>query len=274
MMADRIAEGIMTHLWMKPQTQRSLQGIDRLCKYLCGPEEEDFMRKGRAAVRSLMVQGSIEFVPQNSIRLSPSNALSAGGKLFLTNVPLSGGLGFAETLDQLKRGKIPVQAFRLQEILASMGTLESVVLGWDRPKLINTDAFQVRTDQGWAPAEKSMPDGVYRISPHAYAQRYLRYDCNWMTIPRWEENIDSYWMAAFFIDSAAIRQRRQLTYDPEKGILTVRLWNFPLLIERLLYINTALADNEHADLRDRKYAMSPALARRLNQLLSDTITAT
>ncbi|MDP4217937.1 MAG: hypothetical protein Q8927_17170 [Bacteroidota bacterium] len=274
MMTDRIAEGIMTYLWMKPQAPRSLQSIDKLYKYLCGPGERDYLRKGREALRSLMVQGSIEFAPQNNVRLSPSNALYAQGNFFFTNLPLASGLGFAEALDVLKKNKIPMQKFRLQTILSSMGTLESVVMSWDKAKLINTDAFQVRTDQGWAPAEKSMRDGVYRISPHPYSQSYLRCDGNWITIPRWEENIDGYRMAAFFSESAVIRGGRQLSYDPEKGILTVRLRNLPLVIERLLYINTALADNEYADLRGRKYCLTSAAVRKLNQLLDDTITTT
>src|SRR5580693_6008339 len=93
MTADRIAEGIMTYLWMKPQAHRSLQSIERLCKYLCGPDEQDYLRKGREAMRSLMVQGSIEFMPQNNIGLSPSNALSAGKKFYLTNLPLASVFG-------------------------------------------------------------------------------------------------------------------------------------------------------------------------------------
>src|SRR5258707_15098228 len=97
MIADRIAEGIMTYLWMKPQAPRSLQSVEEHYKYLCGPGEEDYLRKGREALRSLIVQGSIEFAPKNSIRLSPSNALSAGGRFFLKNGALGSGVGVVYT---------------------------------------------------------------------------------------------------------------------------------------------------------------------------------
>src|SRR5258708_38400530 len=106
MIADRIAEGIMTYLWMKPQAPRSLQSVEKHYKYLCGPSEEDYLRKGREALRSLMVQGSIEFAPKNSIRLSPSDALSAGGRVFLSNVPLWGGVWCFETPSFFEKNKV------------------------------------------------------------------------------------------------------------------------------------------------------------------------
>lgn len=284
-----LQEGILEWFWVESANTQKYASIDARCQNLFKqffPKRDPSVAKYEL-FEPLLRMGCLEFYGDNQFGLSPTCALMTEKYVLIMNLPaglhenlLESGKAIislpgifildrtTQVLQQLYTFNIPVTSFKLLNSLSKLPLPESIIHSWEDSIVIDSSSYLYYQDQ-WLAGNGCEIIGVYKKSNKIYAERLCRLNTGaWKTIPNREKNPDAFNLAVTWS-----KLNNDLTvkiyYDPELQLLSVREWQFPMLIERLLVFNTLL---QARDVSGRDYSLDKAAFRQLNKWLNNKIT--
>ncbi len=232
----------------------------------------------------LMRMGLIEFYGANKYDLAPSVFLSKKKTIIGFNIPESfdepvNGEGFnylrlkknEEVLSKIHDTNIPLREFDLYAILKQVPNIKKIISSnlLDE-QMLEMKGFQFLSMKNqWGAVPPDNPVGLYRSKDLVYANRYLKSENEWYKISDQSKNPDAFNMAALY---AKILQDEsiEVVFNEEKGILEINNFRFPILLERLLFINSIL-EGTSANYTDRRYLIDYRAMKQLNRILLNKI---
>lgn len=278
--------------WTDPQKTRSFTALENVCINLYAQFFSNALSKDAKYVilYPLIRYGVLEFYGNNQYGLAPASALIAGKWVMVCNGPavLAGnqeykcvydselGLALYEKtpalLKILQQHHFACPTFYLSDLLNKIN-LNSVVHSWEDNKVVNPiNYYFFGSHFSWQPTNNFQRKGIYKKNKENYAQRVLLVDENtWKTIPMRKDHPDGFSIAAFwgFLQSGV---DLGVSYYKNQEKLVIAHPLFPLLIERLLFINTLFKSEFHPSLFKRHYYISQKDFLILNKIFNNRIT--
>jgi hypothetical protein len=240
----------------------------------------------------LIRRGVIEFYGNDRYGLAPSCGVSSDRSILFINVPDE---AFPEIIDGefqrypgiyrctsrlplmklAKRKGVQVSYFSLADSLQKFGLFDQIIQCWADYPVIDSSAFLTLTPSlDWEMVHTQPDMGVFRTNKDLFTTRLVRISRSvWKRIPNWSQNVDAFNMAVMWIMSKG-NWDMKVNYDRHSRKLTVYNPFFPLIVERILTINTLLRDNQEVNLLGREYYVDPEDFRALRYLFRGKITLT
>lgn len=277
--------------WQDPSSIRTVRSVENSCAGIFQrfyPEKEKRYAKYEI-LYPLVRYGTVEFYGKQGFGLAPTGALLANGKVLFTNLPdaLKDRLGHAErdntelpgqqvisgdpeTTRFIKDEKIPVSRFDLAALLKELPPLGSVVASWDTAKIIDPSGFLFYHDQWRAYPDDDHP-GVFKRADLPYAQRLCRLPSGeFKAIPDRDQQIDAFSLAVLW-GKVVRNERLMISYDPAKKELKITDTLFPLVLERLLLINSLLQGTASGAISSRIYHLNNSDFKNFNRFFHNSI---
>jgi hypothetical protein len=285
--------GVQTGLWKWftafPSEHRSLSSIENRCRNLwiqyAGNEENATLAK-YYYFYPLLRTGVIEFYGENKFGLSPSTLLYTNTKsLFINpNIILMHQLELKtespgcfmkdfshEDISLCERLNIPVRNFILRNLLNRITHFEKIIKSWPIAKITDTQGLAYFSNE-WNPTIFDSKIGIYQRSGIVYSRRYFYSDSNqWVAIPDRAQNVDA-WNIAVMAGKILNETRLKITYLRGPSILKINEPYFPILLERMLYLNTILNFTAGLNISKREYFINGTDFDMLNRLTNNLIT--
>lgn len=285
-----LQKGIWQLFLYAPNEFRSFQTIDTICRQLYG---QNCYGQSEKAARyqlfyPLLRYGVVEFYGNNQFALSPTTALESKNCILLLHVPdvstvlckqipLFSYLGIslyaksAAITSFLKDSGVPANLFRLQDSLNQFSSFEAVINGWQIVHLDDLGSCYYFTEsQTW---QLKTPDskGIYKTSVEPYSQKMLFIGMDqWKNIPKPGQQIDGFTIARIW-GQIQTNTHLGITYYAAGQKLVINTPFFPLLLERLLFINTLLKGKSGFDQTQRQYSIDRDEFNLLNHLFENRI---
>lgn len=282
----RCQEGIVKWFLVDPCSAKTEQSVRTVCKQLvsAGTAEAARLSEKYHIIYPLLKLGVVEFYGKE-YSLSPSVALQKGNIMLLCNVPFQGeappddqclfdsGLGIQvykinkQLISFLKAMNVPVRKFDVSSLLSGT-SLDKIVAKFPAAKVLDSTGFYYLNEsnkyqQGW-----EMREGIYKANKELYTPRLLmrgendwcRLANNWIDLP----------MAVLW---CKIKHKHVLDiqYDPSKRTLFLNREYFPLVLERLLVINTLL-EGQRYNYMSRSYQVNKHQFNTINSIFHHRIT--
>ena len=277
--------------WQDPSSIKTARSVENSCAGLFQrfyPEKEKRYAKYEI-LYPLIRFGTVEFYGKQGFGLAPTSALLANGKVLFTNLPdaLKYRLGLAERGNTGLPGqlviscspeitrfitdeKIPLNRFDLPALLKELPTLGSVVTSWDNAKIIDPSGFLYYHDK-WRSYPGDDYAGVFKRGDLPYAQRLCRLPSGeFKAIPDKDQQIDAFSLAVHW--GKVIRNERpKISYDPTNKELKITNILFPLVLERLLLINSLLQGIAPGAISSRTYHLTNSDFKIFNRFFHNSI---
>lgn len=277
--------------WQNPSSIKTARSVENSCAGLFQhfyPEKEKRYAKYEL-LYPLIRFGTVEFYGKQGFGLAPTGALLANGKVLFTNLPaaLADRLCFAERGKMglpgqqvissdpeitrfIKDEKIPVNRFDLSALLNELPPLGSVVASWDNAKIIDPSGFLYYHDQ-WRSYPGDDYAGVFKRADLPYAQRLCRLPSGeFKAIPDRDQQIDAFSLAVLW--GKVVRNERSIiSYNPSNKELKITNTLFPLLLERLLLINSLLQGTATGAVSSRIYHLNNSDFKIFNRFFHNSI---
>jgi len=287
---------LQTGLWqwfsLTSDDYRSYQAIDAICKRLYEQHHPNTSPKeARYQIFYPLIRyGIIEFYGNNQFALSPTTILESEASVLFLHVP-NVALELAEksplfylpglmlykknelVCSFLKNTRIPINKFQLQKSLRQFSTIDTIVKGWAQINIADFEQCYYFTEQNkWKPCIPSQK-GIYKKSMEVYSRKMiLTGPDQWKAVPAFEQIMDAFSIAWIW---GCIQNKFPLPvhYNKTSQLLTINTPFFPLLLERLLLINTLLKGNAEIDTKKRQYSIGWDEFNLLNRLFENNITS-
>jgi hypothetical protein len=289
-----IQQGIIDWLWIEPDARRTGVQLDQVCRNLyvqyfpwANP------RGGRYAVLyPLIRRGVIEFYGNDRYSLAPSCGISNDKSILFINMPeealpeiMTGEFhrypgiyrcnGRLSLIKHAKRRGIPVSYFSLADSLQKFALFDQIIQSWADYSVIDSSAFLTLTPSLDWEIDHIQPEmGIFRTSKDLFATRLIRISRSiWKRIPNWSQNVDAFNMAVMW---TMIKGNWDLKVNYDRNCRKLTVYNrfFPLIIERMLTINTLLQANQEVNLLEREYYLDMRDFKALRHLFNGKITLT
>jgi hypothetical protein len=287
----RLQEGLIHWFSLDPASLKSLRNIENICTNLFQqyfPLEKPERAKYKIFY-PLIKYGIIEFYGNNSFALSPSCALHNNELVLFINVSTLDSIEkdsesyntnysslklYKNTEDKfslLNRMTIPYNKFLLSKSLLIFPSIKSIINSWTDEVIHNSnDHYFLNANNKWVPCTYPLPIGVHRKSKEVYSQRILKLAGKWKCIPSRENNIDAFNYAVVW-GQIQNGWDTGINYFPLNDTLVVHNTFFPIILERLLYINTLLESKPQIEMSNRQYFINQKDFKLLNALFENKI---
>lgn len=287
-----LQQGLLDWFNYNPEKFHSLQTVGKICQeiYLpyCAPEE--VLDAKYKILYPLIRRGFIEFYGNDNLRLAPTNIIYNTEFVLALNVPthiineletqpifsiFNRLMVYVKSENIIKyfvNNGIPSCEFQFQKVLASIPSLQKIIGSWEDDLIVDIQSCWILSEKGtWLKPSLYPTIGIFRKGEKKYHSKSVRLsDHKWKHIPEQKTNIDAFAIAALWNILNGTQDLR-IKYDQNTGILNIDNNYFPLLIERLLYINSLLIGNFTSDLHARKYKLSMNQFNIFNKLLNKKI---
>ena len=294
MTATEIQQGIIDWLWFEPDARKTGGQMDHVCgKLYVQYFPNANPRNGRYSVLyPLIRRGVIEFYGNDRYGLAPSCGIGSDKSILFINIPdealpemIDGELQqypgiyrCNRKLSLIKLAKsrgIPVSYFSLADSLQKFALFDQIIQSWADYSVIDSSAFLTLTPSLDWEIDHIQPEmGILRTSKDLFATRLIRISRSvWKRIPNWSQNVDAFNMAVMW---TMIKGNWDLKVNYDRNCRKLTVYNrfFPLIIERILTINTLLQDNQEVNLLEREYYLDTRDFKALQHLFKGKITLT
>lgn len=292
MTIENLQKGLLDWFWFEPNQLKPLHNIENVCIKIY---EQYFPTKNGKNAKyeifyPLIKYGVIEFYGNNRYGLSPSCALHNNKFYLLSNIPVGlmdskneirvyrNNLGIQKfencptIFSFIKKLNIPNSRFLFSESLSKISSFEKIIDGWIEDRVIESENYYLfDTYNKWNSANKNLINGVYKKSIESYSQRTLKLsDTKWKAIPSREQNIDGFNIAVIW-SQIQNSWNIGIEYYPTDERLIIKNIFFPLIIHRLLFINTLLESPVDFDALVNQYFINQRDFNSLNKLFNNKI---
>lgn len=285
--------GLFSWFRYDPESFRSFETIERVCIKAFEPGEEDPVFKYAVynIFYPLLRWGVVEFYGDNRFRISPPAVLKYNNRVLvchpteqmerqLVHHRLESGRPGISVYENCKEVQafcnasgIAIRRFEICGLLSNTHSLEQVILSWQDDQVIDITGY-IAIDQSHSHGvgrQTETPYTIYKKSDKAYAARTIQMQKGlWKIIPDRKSQIDAFAIARLLC-RIYNGDKLLVTYNEEKQVVSVREYSFPIVLERLLSINTMLSENRYADLPGRVYHLERGAFLFLNQILHGAI---
>lgn len=289
----KLQQGLLYWFRMSNPVSKSYASIENICINLCKPyfTTETSPADLAAFARSniffpLLRSGIVEFYGDGKYAIAPSacnynQAFVAGCNLpatikedFNADLEYDSLRGIAiyrrsgALLHAIDAASIPCQAFLFRTIAGKIPSLGKVVSLWEDDVFIDGSGYQQFVPgEGWRRCAEPVNTGVFRKSDKVYSQRVVKTgDYRWKLVPSRTINPDAMNIAVSWAATGTISG---LAFNSRDLLLSIKNNAFPLLIERILAINSLLHGYFLHD--ERRYLMTLAEFNQLNNILGNKI---
>lgn len=233
----------------------------------------------------LLRYGVIEFYGKEGFALSPSTSLRKKNVLLLSNCQFINSAIINNIINEFNLGlsvndftqsfkgelyekEVPLSNFSLLHCLTKFNSLANTISCWEVDQQTPSANYQYFSkDSSWINTNRNTANGVYKKGKEPYSQRTVKIaERNWRLIPT-KENVDSFNIAVSW--SGIFNDwNLRASYNTQKEMLLIDGPYFPIILERLLSINTLLENKEHYNVFERRYFISNTDFRVLNRLFN------
>jgi hypothetical protein len=291
MRMDILQSALLKWFWYEQGKFRSMQQIDSRCRILFEQffPERPAKNAKYALFHPLVRSGLIEFYGDDRYCLAPTCALLSSGLILLVNLPaklqqeleeittpLMTELGHVLCTNSssvfrfLNEKNIPTNLFQLEVLLREVPPIVKIIRTWEEDTVIDPNRFLYFADK-WVNYPGNEYLGVFKKSGLSYAQRVCRIgSADWRIIPPLEKNIDAFYYAVLW-SKANGQKSIGAAYCVQRSKLILHEPFFPLMLERLLIINTILHPGAYMEIKQRRYHVNKLQLRLLNKFLNNSI---
>ena len=293
---SNLQAGLFSWFLYDSENFRSYETIERICRKAFAPADADKDDKPTVydIFYPLLRWGVVEFYGDNRFRVSPPAALGNKDRVLvchssaqmdrrLANHRLKPEiLGLAlfencvEVQSSCKESNIAIRKIDIPWLLSKIHPLEQIILSWADDVVIDSTGYiaigqcsPLRENRQTAPAYT-----IYKKSNKVYSANTIHTrDGVWKIMPDRKLQIDALSTAVLFC-KIYNGLKIKVTYNEEKQVVSIQEFYFPILLERLLFINTMLSDNSSADIPGRAYHLEIGAFRSLNNIFHGAIQST
>jgi hypothetical protein len=269
MNALHFQKGILKWFRLDPNTERHTNALRAVCRNVCKTNaEETFTNYRYQIIYPLLKLGAIE--QYNDVyKLSPSSALHKTSRILFCNIPVKSvpftgtplydtSLGVevyeynSNNISKLHQLGITSSLFRLHSHLQKV-SLEKTIESWPSVKVVDTRNYhRLDENNNWELAKEVKP-GVYKMNKEVYARRLIMVsENNWRSI---SNNWNDLAIAVLW-SKIQNNQRINIRYVSKRGTIILNNEYFPLVLERLILINTLLEGKYPDNYPSREYHLS------------------
>lgn len=291
---SRLQSGLVKWFIINENKPQSLSSVQNTCLNLCENETgEPIISNWKAlslTLFPLLRCGIIEFNGNNGFMLSPSCAINQNSFILVCNVPETVLTNFktdilfdthlgiqvyresSELAATLFRSSISITPFHFSNNLACFPSIDQVITSWKDNVVVDNRNFQFLTEQiKWSNNSNPPAQGVFKKSSEVYAERVIKLSSNsWKSIPMRQYHFDSNNIAVTWnqIKNADILN---IEYSKSQNKIIIKSNYFPILIERLLVLNTLLTMHDPENIFKREYFLTSSDFRFLSCLFENKI---
>lgn len=293
----KLQKGLLSWFWFEPEDYKSFSSIDNICINLYKqhlPEEyypEKPSKNAKYEMLSPLIRyGLIEFYGNNKYRLSPSCALHSNSHIIFCNIPVllqqkvndlciyNNELGIQvykksnAVVTFLKERVVPHSKFVLFDFLKAVSSFEKIINAWNDETVIDSNGYSFFcSNNTWSNNVLKPSKGLFKKSDEVYAQRVCKISGNkWKCIPSRESNIDGFNIAVIW-GQIQNNWDIKIKYYVNESKLVVKNIFFPLVIERLLFLNTLLEGEYEFDFLKGQYFIRQKDFNILNKIFDNKI---
>jgi hypothetical protein len=286
MNVTQFQQGILKWFLMEPLTSKTEQSVKTVCNnYLIQEGDSTISRNYKYdIIYPLLKLGVLEFYGRD-YRLSPSISLQKGDFILFCNIPIAydskisdycyfeSGLGIqiykysSYVTTYLREIKIPILKFSLNSLLKET-SLENILASFPSVKILESTGFYHLDEFNNWQRFNFLRKGVYKGSKEVYAPKLLMRNVNdWcMLSNNWNDL-----PIAVLWSKIENDQKLDIQYDRIHCQLKLNKEYFPLILERLLMINTLL-EGKCDNYMDRNYYVNNHEFRTINKIFNHRIT--
>lgn len=268
---------------LQPGVEKKAHAVNTVCTNLYKQMGEEVASKYKyQIIRPLLKWGVLEYY-DGDYRLSPSCALQKGSAILFCNLQhqsfshscsYDSGLGIQvyknneqikSFLQQLGVSSLP---FKLSGLLQTV-SLTKAIQTWSPVKVSETIGYQILDESNTWQRAKNIVPGVYKTGKEEYARRLIMTsENNWRSI---SNNWNDYQVAILW---SKIQNNFPLfiRYRQKEGLLYLNNEHFPVVLERLLLINTLLEGKFSVDFNRREYYLNAHEFATLNKIFHHRIS--
>lgn len=278
-----LQRGIIEWFQLQPGTEKKAHAVQTVCANLYKQMGEDGSSKYKyRLIHPLLKLGVLEYY-NGDYRLSPSCALQKNSNILFCNLPCTGlvqppiydsGLGIQvyENNGQIKsflqQQGINSVPFKLTGLLQKI-SLAKAIETWPPVKVSEATGFQILDENNTWQWAKNIVPGVYKTGKEDYARRLIMIaENNWRSI---SNNWNDYPVAILW---SKIQNNFPLfiQYRQKEKLLSLNNEHFPMVLERLLLLNTLLEGKFSVDFNRREYYLNANEFATLNKIFHHRIS--
>lgn len=269
-----IIRGVLNWFYYNSEKTHSYQSIERVLNRAAFSIANQQSNSGtQKTFYALLRWGLIEHVGENHFRISPTAGIFHEHTVLIFHNPIR----IAKALEPFKRdshipgicfynnskdiiklcelANIQLVKFNLNRLICQIPKIGDLIYNWQKELIIETTGFRYFNQRSeWVSFEgKITKPGVYSKSENIFASKVLCISDNeWKKIPERNQQYDGFTVAVL---QSRIQNKIELgiTYNKKLELLSIRTSFFPIIIERLLFINTLLSSNPNVDTMKRMY---------------------
>lgn len=286
-------KGILHWFHFETDKLRSYQSIVKTCRRTLWPVIDD--KKAKYTIYDtfypLLRWGLVEYYGNYRFRLSPTAGIFNSNKILVFNPPsianeallslqlpqhLPGILSFrysSEVVTSCKAYNIPLKKFDLSQCLYLVPSIGKLIRSWEKEQIVDTLGYLLFNEHSlWVKTTQQLiVTGVYKKSDKNFAGKVIKLsDEDWKTVPDRKQQLDGFALAVLL---SRIQNGHDLAihYLKKEELLVVNTHFFPIILERLLSMNTLLSLNTQADVAKRIYHLDNKSFVRLNTIFHNAI---
>jgi hypothetical protein len=279
-----LQKGIIEWFRMDPKSEKKSNALQTVCSNLFKTIDEGNRNYRYEMIYPLLKLGVIEYYNGN-YKLSPSCALLKKSNVLFCNIPQLTetqpplqplfdselGIEVYENNSQprlyLQQLGITSSPFNLTKLLQKV-SLSRIIESWPLTKVFDTRGYFFLTENNdWKPIKK-LSAGVYRAGKELYAKRLLMMsETNWYSI---SNNWNDFAVAVLWT-KIQNDQRLQIQYKQKEESLYLNTEYFPLILERLLLLNTLLEGKFKTTYNYRQYYITRNEFTSINNIFQNRI---
>lgn len=287
-----LQNGLLDFLWMEPSALKSFSTLNNICVKLYDQAFPDKNPKSAKydILYPLIRIGVIEAYENGNFGLSPSFALVGEEKVAFINLACPSNNELEKSLIYeteigiklyeksayimrfLKSEKLNHSFFSLRSELNKIQPFDSIITSWDDDLVIDTNGFlKFSNTYTWTTKFKREELGLYKKGAAAFTKKVVRIGLTkWKSLPLPSKNIDGFNIAVLY---SQLKDEKALgiKYYSESNRIEISTPYFPMLIERLLFINSALHGVGVNNINTRNYFIDIKAFNSLNKLLNSKI---
>ncbi len=290
---QNLQKGLLSWFWLDPNQIKKYNVIENICVKLYQQYyyDQNPQKAKYEIFHPLIKFGVLEFYGDKSYGLSPSCALYSNSSILLINVPLeilqsntytftynNPNLGIiviknsAKAIFELSNFSIPVSNFILSNSLKKLSSFKSIINGWIDDTVLNSKTFDLFNENfKWAKNEFKYKSNLYKKSSESYAQRTIKTSNDkWKIVPSRDSNIDAFNLAVIW-NQLQNNWPLEIKYIEKENKIIITNNFFPLIIERLLFINTLLQFDNGVNVFKREYFINKSDFNILNKQFENKI---
>lgn len=240
----------------------------------------------------LFRSGVVEFYGNNRYRLSPTAFIKFKNKLIICNpdhtlekfiklheveAPIP-GLWIMPSLPEIsgviKEMLSSSSSFEIENLLKCIKPLEEIVMGWDDDVVVNQDSFISEKTNSliYSYHFSEVGNYLFRKSAETYAAKTFRWKENtWKVVPVLQQHPDGI-SISLLLSSIRNKEDLHILYDKCNHLLIIKNRFFPIIIERILILNTFLNEKTLAKPNERVYFLNTSCFEILNNIFHRSIT--